>query len=115
MSSSLFNRIVHTGRMQTDSTYKGSAGKVYANGTDHTSLGLGEPGAIDASGMPYPSQHEEHTYAMPRQIPLVRIGIYDGVVSYDGGPIGDPAGLLIMPTAPGEWGQLYRAGRIYGR
>jgi hypothetical protein len=88
---------------------------VYAPGTDHTSLGLGEPGAVNASGMPYPTQHEESTYKMPRVTPLVRIGIHDGVLSYEDGPIADPAGLVVPQTAPGQWSQLYRAGRLYGR
>lgn len=113
--SQLFDRILHSGRTQTDSQYTPSPGKAYAKGTDHTSLGLGEPGAVDVSGMPYPGQHEESTYAMPRVTPLVRIGIYDGVLSYEDGPISDPQGLTIPQTAPGEWSQLYRAGRLYGR
>lgn len=114
----LWQRIVHTGRTQTDSTYTPSPGKAYAKGTDHTSLGLGEPGAINASGMPYPEQHTESTWDQPRITPLVRIGIYDGVLSYEDGPIYDPSGAgdhIIPQTAPGQWAQLYRAGRLYGR
>jgi hypothetical protein len=112
--SALFNRIVFGGQKQTNSQHVPSH-PVYARGTDHTSLGLGEPGAVNASGMPYPTQHEESTYAMPRETPLVRIGIYDSVLSYEDGPINDPNGLTISQTAPGQWAQLYRAGRLYGR
>jgi len=54
------------------------------------------------------------SYGAAKQIPLVRIGIYDGVVSYENQqPLNDPKGLLIPETQPGRWGQLYRAGRIY--
>lgn len=115
---SLWDRIVHTGRTQTTSSYTPSPGRAYAKGTDHTSLGLGEPGAINASGMPYPDQSYESMYDQPRITPLVRIGIYDGVLSYEDGPIADPGagGPYIIPqTAPGQWAQLYRAGRLYGR
>lgn len=112
---SLWERIVHTGQTQTTSKYTPSPGRAYAKGTDHTSLGLGEPGAVDASGMPYPDQTIESMYGAPRETPLVRIGLYDGVLSYEDGPIPDPSGLLVPPTASGQWGQLYRAGRLYGR
>lgn len=113
---SLFDRIVANGRSQTNRRYTpNSPALVYANGTDHTSLGLGEPGAVNASGMPYPSQTTESTWQQQRETPLVRIGIYDSVLSYEDGPITDPQGLFIPQTAPGQWGQLYRAGRLYGR
>lgn len=50
----------------------------------------------------------------PKAIPLVRIGIYDGVVSYENQqPLNDPQGLSIPEDSPGRWGQLYRAGRMY--
>lgn len=115
--TSLWDRIVHTGRTQTNVTY--TPNRVYARGTDHTSLGLGEPGAVNASGMAMPSSKaQDARYQVPVVTPLVRIGIYDGVLSYEDGPIVDPAagGPLIIPqTAPGEWAQLYRAGRLYGR
>lgn len=115
---SLKDRILATGRDKTTSKYVSNPGRAYARGTDHTSLGLGEPGAVNASGMPYPDQHYESMYGQPRVTPLVRIGIYDGVLSYQDGPIYDPSGAgdhIIPQTAPGEWAQLYRAGRLYGR
>lgn len=111
---SLRDRILHSGRKQTTSQYVPH--KVYAAGTDHTSLGLGEPGAVNASGMPYPDQHYESMYGQPRVTPLVRIGIYDSVLSYEDGPISDPGTLgpyVIPETGPGQWSQLYRAGRLY--
>ena len=114
--TSLFDRIVGVGQEQTDSRFTPNTPRqVYAKGTDHTSLGLGEPGAVNASGMPFPDQNTESTWQQPRQTPLIRIGIYDSVLSYEDGPIGDPNGLLIPQTAPGQWAQLYRAGRLYGR
>lgn len=112
---SLRDRIAVNGRDNTNSRYVSSPGRAYARGTDHTSIGLGEPGAVNASGMPYPVQYTESMYGQPRQTPLARIGIYDGVLSYEDGPIPDPAGLVIPQTAPGQWAQLYRAGRLYGR
>ena len=111
---SLRDRIAHIGQTQTTSTYTPSPGPAYAKGTDHTSLGLGEPGAVNASGMNYPAT-DRATYGAARVTPLVRIGIYDGVLSYQDGPISDPAGLVIPQTGPGQWAQLYRAGRLYGR
>lgn len=118
MSSDLFNRIAYTGQQQTNTVHLPSKSTgVPAQGSDHTSLGLGEPGAVNASGMPYPDQHNESMYGQPSVTPLVRIGIYDGVLSYEDGPIVDSGagGPLIMPqTRPGEWAQLYRAGRLYG-
>lgn len=111
---SLRDRIALNGRDNTNSAYASTPGKAYARGTDHTSLGLGEPGAVDASGMRYPTKLTS-TYGAPRQTPLVRIGIYDSVLSYEDGPIPDPGGEIIPQTAPGQWGQLYRAGRLYGR
>lgn len=111
--SNLRDRIAHTGQTQTTSVYTPSPGRAYAKGTDHTSLGLGEPGAVNASGMNYPVT--ERAYGAARVTPLIRIGIYDGVLSYQDGPIADPAGLVIPQTGPGQWAQLYRAGRLYGR
>lgn len=113
---SLRDRIAHTGQTQTTSVYTPSPGKAYAKGTDHTSLGLGEPGAVNASGMNYPVT--DRAYGAARVTPLVRIGIYDGVLSYQDGPIFDPSGAgdhIIPQTGPGQWAQLYRAGRLYGR
>lgn len=53
-------------------------------------------------------------YGAAKTIPLVRVGIYDGVVSYENQqPLADPQGLLVPEDSPGRWGQLYRAGRIY--
>lgn len=47
--------------------------------------------------------------------PLVRIGIYDGYVSYeDDQPLITPDGGIHMEDRPGQWAQLYRAGRLYG-
>lgn len=117
MSSSLLNRIAQQGSTKLNLVHN-PAKMVQAQGSDHTSLGLGEPGAVNASGMPYPDQTNESTYDQPKITPLVRIGIHDGVLSYEDGPIVDPAagGPLIIPqTAPGQWAQLYRAGRLYGR
>jgi hypothetical protein len=113
--SVLRDRIIGVGVKQTDSKYVPNIGRVYSTGSDHTSLGLGEPGAINASGMPYPNQNTESTWMQPRETPLVRIGIYDGILSYEDGPIPDPNGLRIPQSAPGQWAQLYRAGRLYGR
>lgn len=118
MASSLFDRIVQTGQTQTNTVHQPAKRTgVPAQGSDHTSLGLGEPGAVNASGMPYPDQYNESMYGQPRVTPLVRIGIYDGVLSYEDGPILDPSGAgdhIIPPTGPGQWAQLYRAGRLYG-
>lgn len=114
---SLKDRIVRNGQSNTNTRYMPHL-PVYAPGTDHTSLGLGEPGAVNASGMVYPSKYGDVMYETERVTPLVRIGIYDGVLSYEDGPISDPGagGPYVIPqTAPGEWAQLYRAGRLYGR
>lgn len=47
--------------------------------------------------------------------PLVRIAIYQGRVSYeDQQPLIAPDGGIHMETSPGAWGNLYRAGRLYG-
>lgn len=107
MNTTLRDRVLWSGWNQTNAIYKPN---VVRPGP--------EPGSTVDSGMPFPSQHEEHTYKMVRQTPLVRIGIYDNALSYDDGTIYDPSGAgdhIIMQTAPGEWAQLYRAGRIYGR
>lgn len=113
--SNFKDRIVQTGQTQTSTVHLPSKGQgVAAQGSDHTSLGLGEPGAVNASGMPYPNQHNESMYGQPTVTPLVRIGIYDGVLSYEDGPIVDPSGHIQPSTGPGQWAQLYRAGRLYG-
>lgn len=111
----LRDRIVQGGQRQTTSVY--TPNQVYARGTDHTSLGLGEPGAINDSGMPYARGSYTGNYGSPRQIPLVRIGIVDGGVSYDDSrPLVDALGLVMPEDRPGSgtWAQLYRAGRLYG-
>lgn len=47
--------------------------------------------------------------------PVMRVGIYPGIVSYeDQQPLITPDGAVHMETAPGQWGHLYRAGRLYG-
>lgn len=114
--STLRDRIVHTGQTKTNLVHN-PAKVVHPEGTDHTSLGLGEPGAVNASGMPYPNQYNESMYGQPKVTPLVRIQIFDGVLSYEDGPIVDPGpnAAVIPQTKPGEWAQLYRAGRLYGR
>jgi len=70
-------------------------------------------GQVNTSTVPA-SRPAVASYGAVKQIPLVRIGIYDGVVSYENQqPLNDPKGLLIPEDQPGRWGQLYRAGRIY--
>lgn len=47
------------------------------------------------------------------QIPLIHIGIYPGVISYQElYPLVAADGAPIPATAPGAWGQLYAAGRM---
>jgi len=47
--------------------------------------------------------------------PQVKIGVYQGMVSYeDQQPLIAPDGGIHMETSPGAWGNLYRAGRMYG-
>lgn len=71
---------------------------------------LGDP---DASGMAN-GRPPVAAYGAVRQTPLVQIGIYDGVVTYESQqPLNDPQGLMVPEDSPGRWGQLYRAGRIY--
>lgn len=108
--SVLRDRIVHTGRTQTDATY------VYPSPrTPNVYL---EPGAVVDSGMPYPSG-KQAAYSGPgftRAIPVVHIGVYPGRVGYqETTHLDDPTGLSVPPTRDGEWGQLYRAGRIFGQ
>lgn len=98
--SQLLDRIRLGGWNQTTSVYT-------PNAVDPR---LGQP---DASN-PLQSRPAVGAYGAPRQIPLVNIGIYDGVVSYESQqPLADPSGLLVPENSPGRWGQLYRAGRIY--
>ena len=49
-------------------------------------------------------------YGPIKEIPLVRISVYPNGLAYDE-PIVTPDGGLLMPTGPGQWGQLYAAGR----
>lgn len=47
------------------------------------------------------------------ETPLVRIAIYPGAVAYDeGGPLVAADGAPISATGPGEWSQVYAAGRM---
>jgi hypothetical protein len=51
-------------------------------------------------------------YRDVKAIPLTRIQIYPGVVSYeDTYPLIAPDGGLISATGAGTWGQLYAAGK----
>lgn len=49
-------------------------------------------------------------YGTPDQIPLIRIATYFNGTGYDE-PIIAADGAPIKSTGPGQWGQLYRAGR----
>lgn len=60
----------------------------------------------------YPDKREVAQYGHITQVPLMRIGIYPGVISYeDMDPLTAPDGALIAATGRGQWGQLYRAGK----
>ncbi|SRR6266576_4118615 len=105
--SMLRDRIAHSGRTQTTSVYVplSRTGSVYL-----------EPGAVVDSGMPFPDKSYLYTGPyFPRVIPLTRLLINPGRVSYeDSTHLSDPQGLTIPPTAPEQWGHLYAAGRLYG-
>ena len=49
-------------------------------------------------------------YGPVKEIPLARVMIHANGISYDE-PIVAPDGGIYLPTAPGQWGQLYAAGR----
>jgi hypothetical protein len=60
----------------------------------------------------YPSK-KIVTHNSPVQIPLMRIQIFPGVISYeDLDPLVTSDGDPITATGNGEWGQLYAAGRM---
>lgn len=101
---SLKDRVVAAAPQQTTVSYV----------PNDTVVQKGEPGAITESGMPFRQVKNKVTYNNAVVTPLVRVGIYDGVISYEATqPITDNMGLTIPETTPGTWGQLYRAGRIY--
>jgi len=50
-------------------------------------------------------------YGAVKEIPLTAIGIYPGVVGYDDNPLIAADGAPISSTGPGQWSQIYRAGR----
>jgi len=98
--SQLSDRIRFGGWNQTTAVYR-------PNAVDPR---IGQP---DASGMAN-NRPPVGAYGAVTSTPLVQIGIYDGVVTYENQqPLADPSGLLIPEDKPGRWGQLYRAGRIY--
>lgn len=49
-------------------------------------------------------------YGAPTEIPLVRIQVFTNGVGYDE-PLITTDGAPISATSPGQWGQLYKAGR----
>lgn len=52
-------------------------------------------------------------YNTPAEMPLVRIAIMPGYVTYeDLTPLFTSEGNLVPATTKGSWGQLYAAGRI---
>lgn len=57
-----------------------------------------------------PTSASYKDYGPIKEIPLVRIQIYGNGIGYDE-PIVASDGGLYMPTGPGQWGQLYKAGR----
>lgn len=65
----------------------------------------GNPGEVPT----LPSDGKD--YRAVRVTPLVRIQIqHAGVIAYDE-PIITADGAMVPATAPGQWGQLYAAGR----
>lgn len=68
---------------------------------------------------PNPDLAYKYMWNAPTVQPLVRVGIFPGVVSYeDEQPLITPDGGIIPETpmpGSGQWAQLYRAGRLYGR
>lgn len=68
---------------------------------------------VSWAGPSYPNLRHIATYGTVEEIPLVRIGIYPGVITYeDTYPLIPPDGAPIMATGKGTWGQLYRVGRF---
>lgn len=49
-------------------------------------------------------------YGAPTEIPMVRVAMYTNGVAYDE-PLATADGAVIPATGPGQWGQLYAAGR----
>lgn len=77
----------------------------------------GEP--VERPVAPNPDLAYKYQWNAPTVQPLVRIGIFDGMVSYeDDQPLITPDGGIHLETptpGSGQWAQLYRAGRLYGR
>ena len=64
---------------------------------------------------PNPDLAFKESYGAVTMHPLVRIGIYPGVVSYeDDQPLIAPDGGILPEGPKDNWSQLYRAGRLYG-
>ncbi len=60
----------------------------------------------------YPSKRQVANYANITEVPLMRIGIYPGIITYeDTYPLIAEDGAPIAATGKGTWGQLYRVGR----
>ena len=75
-------------------------------------------GQIDRPMRPNPDIAYKYMWNAATVQPTVRIGIYPGYVSYeDDQPLITPDGGIIPETrsGSGQWAQLYRAGRVYGR
>lgn len=100
-TSRLKDRILWGGWQQTTSVYKPHALEFPWRGENASAWSRNRPA-------------EAGHASAATQIPLMRVGIYDGVVSYESQqPLIDPMGLTIPENPRGRWGQLYRAGRIY--
>lgn len=60
----------------------------------------------------YPDLRVIATYGAPSLVPLTRIGIYPGMVTYeDMQPLITSDGAPVAATGQGTWGQLYKAGK----
>jgi hypothetical protein len=49
-------------------------------------------------------------YGAVKEIPLSRVQVSGGILGYDE-PLLTADGAVVTSTGPGQWGQLYRAGR----
>lgn len=64
---------------------------------------------------PNPDLAYKSQWNAPTVRPLMAVGIYDGLVSYeDEQPLITPDGAIHHEGPRGHWAQLYRAGRLYG-
>jgi hypothetical protein len=98
--SSLSDRIKFGGWQQTTAIYRPNAIDPRLGDLDVSAWRTNRPQVAD--------------YGAPTETPLVRIGIHDGLVSYESQqPLSDPQGLSVPEDSPGRWAQLYRAGRLY--